>query len=247
MRKTILSLSVAAAALAAPLTAAAQATPAPAVTGNMTLASDYRFRGISQTFEEPALQGGFDYAHASGFYIGNWNSSISDSFYAGSPLEMDFYGGYKRAFGDIGLDLGAIYYYYPGSNAPALGGKISNTELYIGGSWKFLSLKYYHAVSDFFSLPNSKNSNYLDFAATWDLGNGWGVNGHVGHQKVKGLSNADYTDYKLGVTKDIAGWVFGLAWVDTDAEAAAYTATNAGGKTKNLADSTIVLSVSKTF
>lgn len=245
MRTTILSLSVAG-ALAAPLTAAAQATPAPAVTGNMTLASDYRFRGISQTFEEPALQGGFDYAHASGFYLGNWNSNVSETFYAGAPLEMDFYGGYKRSFGDIGLDVGAIYYYYPGSNLAGVG-KIDNTELYIGGSWKFLSLKYYHAVSDFFSVPGTKNSNYLDFAATWDLGNGWGINGHIGHQKVKGVSNADYTDYKLGVTKDIAGFVFGLAWVDTDAEAAAYTFTNAAGKTVNLADSTILFSVSKTF
>jgi uncharacterized protein (TIGR02001 family) len=246
MRNTILSLSIAA-ALASPLTAAAQATPAPAVTGNMTLASDYRFRGISQTFEEPALQGGFDYAHSSGFYVGNWNSSISETFYAGAPLEMDFYGGYKRTFGDIGLDVGVIYYYYPGSNAPALGGKIDNTEVYIGGSWKFLSLKYYHAVSEFFSAPGTKNSSYIDFAATYDLGNGWGLNGHVGRQKVKNIPLADYTDFKIGVTKDIAGWVFGAAWVDTDAEAAAYTFTNAGGKTLNLADSTIVLSVSKTF
>ncbi|HYN12522.1 MAG TPA: TorF family putative porin [Burkholderiales bacterium] len=240
MRKTILSLSVAA-ALAAPLTAAAQATPAPAVTGNMTLASDYRFRGLTQTFEEPALQGGFDYAHSSGLYVGNWNSSISETLFFGSPIEMDFYGGYKRSFGDIGLDVGLLYYYYPGS-AP----KVDNTEIYVGGSWKFVSLKYFHAVSEFFSIPNTKNSSYIDLSATYDLGNGWGINGHIGQQKVKNRGDLDYTDYKLGVTKDIGGWVFGAAYVDTT-DAGGWTGTNAAGRFLSLGDSTIVLSVSKTF
>ncbi|MDQ5847403.1 MAG: TorF family putative porin, partial [Pseudomonadota bacterium] len=115
MRKTILSLSVAA-ALAAPLTAAAQATPAPAVTGNASLVSEYRFRGIDQTFGKPAFQGGFDYAHSSGIYVGNWNSNVnSGAGFPHSNLEMDFYGGWKKAFGDFGLDVGAIYYMYPGS------------------------------------------------------------------------------------------------------------------------------------
>jgi uncharacterized protein (TIGR02001 family) len=240
MRNTILSLSVAA-ALAAPLTAAAQATPAPAVTGNMTLASDYRFRGLTQTFEEPALQGGFDYAHSSGLYVGNWNSGISETLFFGSPIEMDFYGGYKRSFGDIGLDVGLIYYYYPGS-AP----KVDNTEIYVGGSWKFVSLKYFHAVSEFFSIPDTKNSSYIDLSATYDLGNGWGINGHIGQQKVKNRGDLDYTDYKVGVTKDIGGWVFGAAYVDTT-DAGGWTGTNAAGRFLSLGDSTFVLSVSKTF
>ena len=90
MRKSIASVAVAA-ALAAPAFALAQS--ASPIAGNVSLVSDYRFRGITQTFEEPALQGGFDYAHSSGFYVGNWNSSIADSFFGGSPLEMDFYAG----------------------------------------------------------------------------------------------------------------------------------------------------------
>ena len=240
MRKSILGVAVAA-ALSAPGLAAAQ------VTGNMSLVSDYRFRGLTQTFEEPALQGGFDYAHSSGLYVGNWNSSISDDFFSGAPLEMDFYGGYKGTAGDFGYDVGLLYYYYPGSNLPGVG-KIDNTEIYAGVSWRFLSLKYFHAVSDFFGQPDTDGSNYIDFSATWDLGQGWGINGHVGHQKVKNLANADYTDYKLGITKDVGGWVFGLSFVDTDADSAAYTFTNASsGTTKEVGDSTVVLSVSKTF
>ncbi|HZM34553.1 MAG TPA: TorF family putative porin [Burkholderiales bacterium] len=239
MRKSVLTAAVAA-ALATPMLASAQ------VTGNMSLVSDYRFRGLTQTFEEPALQGGFDYAHASGIYLGNWNSSISDTFYAGAPLEMDFYGGYKGSYGDFGFDVGALYYYYPGSDAPSIG-TIDNLEIYAGVSWKFLNLKYFYAVSDFFGLPDSDGSDYIDLTGTWDVGNGWALVGHIGHQRVKNLTNGDYTDYKIGVTKDLGGWVFGAAFIDTDADASVYTTTSGGGKTKNLGDSTVVLSISKTF
>jgi uncharacterized protein (TIGR02001 family) len=159
---------------------------------------------------------------------------------------MDFYAGYKPAFGPVTGDVGILYYYYPGSNAPGIG-KIDNTEIYVGVSWKWLSAKYFHAVSDFFSAPDTKGSNYIDLSATVDLGGGFGVVAHVGHQKVKNFGNLDYTDYKLGVTKDIGGWVFGAAFIDTDADAALYTFTNANGKAVNIGDSTVVLSVSKTF
>src|SRR5262249_50297336 len=153
MRKSLLTLSVAA-ALAAPALAVAQ-TAAPAApasphtfTGNMGLFSEYRFRGIDQTFGKPAFQGGFDYSHASGFYVGNWNSNVSSGAgFPGGNLEMDFSGGFKKAFGDFGIDVGAIYYYYPGSDASSFvnngqtgSGKVDNKEIYIGGSWKFLSL-----------------------------------------------------------------------------------------------------------
>ena len=119
MRKSILSLAVAAAVLVPGLAAAQAAAPSP-LTGNTTLITDYRFRGISQTFQKPAFQGGFDYAHASGLYAGNWNSNVSQGAgFPGGNIEMDFYGGYKRAFGDLGLDVGFFYYYYPGTKAGA--------------------------------------------------------------------------------------------------------------------------------
>ena len=245
MRKSIASLAVAA-ALAVPTFAAAQAPAASLIAGNFSLVSDYRFRGLTQTFEEPAIQGGFDYAHSSGFYVGNWNSSIADTFYGGSPLEMDFYAGYKPTFGDITLDLGVLYYYYPGSDAPGIG-RIDNTELYAGAAWKWLSLKYFHAVSDFFGVPDTKDSSYIDLTASYTFAGGWGVSGHIGHQKVENISAADYTDYKIGITKDVSGWLLGLAFVDTDAEEAAYTFTSGSGKSVNVGDSTLVLSVSKTF
>jgi uncharacterized protein (TIGR02001 family) len=103
-------------------------------------------------------------------------------------------------------------------------------------------------VSDFFGVPDTDGSSYIDLSASYDLGGGWGINGHIGHQKVKNASASDYTDYKIGVTKDVGGWVFGAAFVDTDADSAIYTSTNAAsGKTKDLGSSTVVLSISKTF
>jgi uncharacterized protein (TIGR02001 family) len=253
MRKYIGPLS-AAVALAAPLLAVAQTPPPSPVTGNIALVTDYRFRGLSQTMSDgpfdfndggPALQGGFDYAHPSGLYVGNWNSNVSETLFPNSSLEMDFYGGYKKTFGDVGADVGIIYYYYPGSNAPGIG-RVDNTELYIGGSWKWLSAKYFHAIDDFFGVPGTKNSWYVDTNATIDLGGGFGIVAHLGHQKVKGISDADYTDWKLGVTKDIGGYVFGAAYVDTNAKDSVYTFTDAR-KTVNIGDATVVLSVAKTF
>ena len=203
MRNTLLLLSTAA-VLSAPGLAAAQAAQSPhSLTGNLSLVSEYRFRGIAQTFKKPALQGGIDYSHSSGLYLGNWNSNVNEG--AGFPsanLEMDFYGGWKKSWGDWGLDVGLIYYHYPGSDANATTGtsagftnprdatkthtgSVDNKEFYIGGSWKFLSLKYYHALDDYFSLAGTKGSNYLDLGATFDLGSGWGVNGHVGSFRLK--------------------------------------------------------------
>ena len=169
------------------------------------------------------------------------------------------------AFGDLGLDVGAIYYYYPGSDAAFLSnphstdansGTVHNFEGYVGGSWKWLSLKWFHAFSDYFQVPDTKGTNYIDLSATYDLGAGWGVNGHVGRLKVHNYSEADYTDYKLGVTKDLTGWVFGASLIGTNAKGSCpftptgspYCFSNTSGtKDKDAGRTTIVLSVGKTF
>ncbi len=108
-----------------PAAEAPAAAPAPALTANVTLASQYRYRGIMQSNNKPAIQGGFDYAIPAGllpegFYVGNWNSSISWLSDANSsvsaPIEMDFYGGYKTEIvKNVPIDVGVLQYYYPGS------------------------------------------------------------------------------------------------------------------------------------
>src|SRR4051794_38631677 len=98
MRKLVVPLALAASSFISSSANAQQAAPAPSpVTGNITLASEYRFRGIDQTAGKPAIQGGFDYSHASGVYLGNWNSNISQGAgFPGGNIEMDFYGGSQK-------------------------------------------------------------------------------------------------------------------------------------------------------
>ena len=267
MRKLVLPVALATSVLSGTAAAQQAAAPASPVTGNMTIASEYRFRGIDQTAGKPAIQGGLDYSHASGVYLGNWNSNVSQGAgFPGGSIEMDFYGGWKKTFGDLGVDVGAIYYYYPGTDARVLGaanphsgktnsGTVHNTEFYVGGSWKFLSLKWFHAISDYFSVPDTSGTNYLDFSATHDLGGGLGVVGHIGRLKVHNLSEADYTDWKLGVTKDITGWVLGAALVGTNAKGDCRASglqpycilDPSGNRPRDAGRNTIVLSVGKTF
>jgi uncharacterized protein (TIGR02001 family) len=290
MKKTLLA-TLLAAAFAAPAMAQTpapvEAAPAAAdasphtLTGNVGLFSSYRFRGIDQTYGKPALQGGFDYSHSSGVYLGNWNSNVnSGAGYPEGNLEMDFYGGYKHAFGDFGIDVGGLYYYYPGSKASPLSGSnakntsatssgtVDNFELYIAGSWKFISLKYSYALTDYFSLPDSKGASYLDLSANYDLGDGWGINGHVGHlfssdykyanPTTGGSDSIAYTDWKLGVTKDFSGWVVGASYIDTNAKgscgntefycfANSWNSNGFGSKTKDAGRGIAVVSVSKSF
>jgi uncharacterized protein (TIGR02001 family) len=247
MCKYVLTLS-AAMALASGLASAQAPAPAPSpVTGNMAIVSDYRFRGISQTFELPAIQGGIDYAHESGLYVGNWNSSVSGlSFVDTAGIEMDFYAGWKKSFGDIGLDVGLLQYYYPGAKTSA-GEKYDTLEGYIGASWKWLTVKYSHTFSDYFGLDNSDGSGYLDLAFTMEVAPKLNLVAHFGMQTIKNYDQLEYNDWKVGVTYDLNGWVLGAAYVDTDADSALYTLANAQGKTKDIGGSTIVLSVMKTF
>jgi len=266
MKKSLLALAAVSAISVLPTLA--QAADAPksdwTITGNAGLFSDYRFRGFTQTGYKPAFQGGFDIGHASGFYVGNWNSNVEQGLYNGASLEMDFYGGYKGSFGDFGYDVGYLRYYYPNTGAGG-SAKIKNGEFYVGGSYGPVSAKWYYAHTKFFSIGDTasgladvdtKGSWYLDLSGAFDLGSGWGVQAHYGYQKIKngnqafaaGYTFADadkVSDYKVGVTKDVNGWVFGAALVGTSEKDLFRTAesglTEAAGKTK------AVLSVSKTF
>jgi len=255
MKRTHIAIAALAACTAVP--ALAQGTPPAAdytLTANVGLFSDYRFRGFTQTDYNPAIQGGFDWAHKSGLYLGNWNSNVSSAVYNGAPIEMDFYGGWRTTIEGFGLDLGVLYYYYPGSGQ---GGafKVDNTELYIGGSWGPISLKYNYAVSDFFGIPGTSGAYYFLLSGAHDFGNGFGLNASVGYQG--GLKSGDngysscvtefggnvacsITDYKLGGTYTIDGWVIGLAYVSTNRDIP-------GSTDQNISNGTALLSVTKTF
>jgi uncharacterized protein (TIGR02001 family) len=225
------------------------------ITGNFGIYSQYIFRGLTQTDRKPAFQGGFDLAHSSGFYVGTWGSNVSWLHDAGlvdhgTSLEWDFYGGYKYAINDEwGLDAGVLYYWYPGSYLEGVT-KPNTTELYVAGSWKWVSLKYSNAVTNTFGIPDSKNSWYLDLSANYPITEALTLNAHVGRQEYNGNTNGinngdilDYTDWKLGVTWALAGgWNLGAYYTDTNAKDAGYTLAG-----RNIGKATGTVFVQKTF
>ena len=222
------------------------------ISGNIAMTSDYLFRGVSQTQNGPAIQGGFDYAHASGFYVGTWASNVAwvekGGYKEDSSMEINLYGGYRGSMGDFGYDVGAITYYYPGDKISGVKTP-DTTELYAGASWKFLSLKYSRAVSqnfigwyDYALGKKTRGSQYIELNANYDLGNGWGIAGHVGHQKVKNLSDADYTDWKVGVSKDVGFGTVALAYSSTNADDDVYVIDG-----EKIADGRAILTFSKSF
>ncbi|AYH45875.1 TorF family putative porin [Azoarcus sp. DN11] len=247
MHKRLIALAVTA---ALPLIGSGTAVAADSpITANVALVSDYAYRGISQTKEKPALQGGFDYAHSSGLYVGAWGSNVSwlrdlergKDVNSGNSLELDLYGGYKGTVGDIGYDVGLLQYVYPGDFdtkwRSTVGQKQPNTlEAYVGLSWEFLSFKYSNSLTNLFGTPDSKNSQYFDLSAAYEVIPGTTLNAHVGRQMIAGPTPS-YTDWKLGVSQAVAGVTVGLYYVDT----------NLKNKDALNADARYIVSVSKTF
>ncbi|AJC20847.1 TorF family putative porin [Pandoraea pulmonicola] len=237
--------------------AAAAAAEPFTVTANIGLFSDYRFRGISQTAKRPAVQGGFDVAHESGLYAGVWASNISwisdGNSAVSAPIEMDIYGGWKKEIiPDWTIDVGGLQYYYPGTYPSGTYYPRPHTfELYAAVGWKTVSLKYSHSMTRLFGLvspdgQDTSNSGYLDLSATYDTGF-WGISavGHVGHQWVHNFGAASYTDWKIGLSKDLGkNFTVSVSYIDTNADEKYYTAANSG---KVLSKATVVVGLSKTF
>lgn len=214
------------------------------ISGNVALTTDYRFRGISQSDEDFAVQGGFDAEFGPGFYVGIWGSSVdfdSNDGYDGS-LELDYYGGWSSAIGDtdFGIDVGYIYYDYPGDD----GDEGDYQEFYVGGSWKDLSLQvnysddYYAETDEFWYVSADYSFGLMDTGLSVDL--------HVGLNFLEedgGFLATDedqYTDYSVTVTYSWASVDFSLAYVGTDLDEEDVFDTDWG-------DDTAVFTISKSL
>ncbi len=261
MRKSLVTIAVLG-TLALPTAvfaadAAPAAAPAPAYTisYNVGLYSQYIFRGLTQTDEKPAIQGGVDFTHSSGFYLGAWGSNISwledGGYYDNSSLELDIYGGYANSIGDLGYNVGVLQYIYPGNDISATYVNAETTEVYGALSYKWLQAKVSVVVSDgAFANKNSDGTYYAELNANIPLADsGVTANLHVGRQEyngsLDGVSNDvySYTDWKVGATKSFANGVnVGAYYSDSNAKDAGYTLLG-----KNIGDSTFTAFVQKTF
>ncbi|MDY7539395.1 TorF family putative porin [Undibacterium sp. RTI2.1] len=250
MKKLLLAVAVAA-SFGASLAHAEDAKPDNEVSFNIGGVSDYRYRGISQTRLDPALQGGADYTHnPTGFYAGTWLSTIKWTKDAGGSgnVEWDIYGGKRgEIVKDVSYDVGVLSYVYPSNGLSSVPGfaNANTTEIYGQLGYGPVYVKYSHSVTNLFGFVNSKNSGYLDIGANVDIvpDAGYTLNLHVGHQTVKNNTASAYTDWKIGVTKEFVGVTFSLAAIATNADEKLYY-TPAG---KFTGKTSLVFSALKSF
>lgn len=265
MKKLILATAIAA-SFVSTIARAEDAKPDNEVTFNAAVVNDYRYRGLTQTRFDPALQVGADYTHnPTGLYAGTWLTNIKwikdgvnnvNGSGGKGDVEWDIYGG-KR--GDIGAgftyDVGGLYYYYPGNNYADVAKNANTFELYGQIGYGPAYFKYSHALTNLFGAIDSKNSQYFDLGANIETFYGVMLGLHVGHQTVKGspggVSNSQYsyTDWKVGVSKtfeEVAGITLGVAYVGTDLKDGV-NVTPASDGAKNVGKKGFVVSISKTF
>ncbi len=224
-----LTLGAAAGAMAQ---TAAPAEPVSSLSFNVGAVTDYRYRGISQSRLNPALQGGVDYADKSGFYVGAWGSTIKWIQDAGAKdgnVELDIYGGYKGAVGDVSYDVGYLRYQYVSNtygkaNGAFAGYANANTdEAYVAATFGVVTAKYSYAFSNLFGNVNSKGSYYLDLSAALDLGDGYSLTPHLGYQSIANTPDGTYTDYALTLGKDLGnGLSASAALIGTNAKKSFY-------------------------
>ena len=229
MRKTLIA-GISALAFSTLLSTPAQAADIGSgfsVNGGATVVSDYRFRGISQTDKRFAVQGTFTISHSSGFYATVWGSSIDDYVADGGDQEIDLIGGYKHTFSGTTLDVGVLYYYYPGSAQITPGWNSDFFEPYVSVAHTFgpLTAKVtanYAPKQAALSIGSGKEDNlYL----AGDLSAGIpntpiSVSGHIGHSWGPSYLTIgkEYTDWNVGVSYTTGPLTLGVQYVDTDGD-----------------------------
>jgi uncharacterized protein (TIGR02001 family) len=201
--------------LAAGLLFAAGASQAQ-VTGTVTATTDYDFRGISQTQEDPALQASVDWADDSGLYVGAWASNVD--FGTEADYEVDLYAGFTGEFQEgFGWDVGFVYYYYLPDDD-----NFEYPEIYFGVNYQMVDAKVWYS-NDYSGTDES--TFYLEANANFELPEGFGLLVHAGHTTGDGIEASygpelgdNYTDWAVGVTKSWANFDFELKYVDTDSD-----------------------------
>ncbi|HZF77463.1 MAG TPA: TorF family putative porin [Acetobacteraceae bacterium] len=221
----ICRLSLAATALVGGMLLAPQAGHAQQTIGDFTVAvtpgvtTDYLFRGISQTRGRPAAQLTLDVEHASGFYIGAFASNVA---FAGTNArqELDLLAGYRFAVGDLKLDLGGIYYSYPGYDSNG-GLELDYFEVALRGSYELDPVKF---VAGAFYSPNfqaeARNSLYLEGGVDVRLPYEFVLSARLGHQWIDRntrFGTPDFLNFGVSVSREVAaGFLLSVGYYGTD-------------------------------
>ncbi|MDE3011737.1 MAG: TorF family putative porin, partial [Pseudomonadota bacterium] len=154
-----------------------------------------------------------------------------------ATLETDPYGGYAATVGDIAYDVGFWRWTFIGASLPASRQKYDTVELYAGATWRWLNLKYWQEVSDYFGVNDlsavpdygvpacgsSRGSHYLEGNFSVELGHGIGLALHAGRQEVRHYSALAFSDYRVGLDGDLGqGWTLSIGYSETTANPRAY-------------------------
>ncbi|MDD3517858.1 MAG: TorF family putative porin [Chromatiales bacterium] len=184
-KKAALSSAIAAALLAS-------GTAMAEVEFNIGATSNYLWRGLTQTEDGAAIQGGIDYSHDSGFYAGAWTSNVK---FGDSGYELDGYFGFGKEFGDLGVDVGYIYYAYPTFDDSDFG------EIYANLTWKFLSggVAYTSNAQD--AVEAVESAVYYYIGASTDIPAGLTLGGTIGHTAFDDDSLEDYSHFQISLGK----------------------------------------------
>ncbi|HEY4294704.1 TorF family putative porin [Luteibacter sp.] len=220
----VVSLTAAAVVSLLGIGSVVQAEDAPTVIGNVAAVSDYMFRGLTQTWGHPAIQGGADYTNPNGFAAGTWASSISDRSYPGGSMELDLYASFGRPIDeDWSWRIGLYGYVYPGADLDEanLQSRSFNTlEANVALTWRQFTLKYNRSLTDYFAADKEQGydgdthgTGYLQLDAAFPLSDVWSLALHAGHTHYaarlatalgNGARDASYSDYSATVKYQFA-------------------------------------------
>jgi len=185
---------------------------------NVGFVSDYRFRGFSQTDKEPSIQGGFDWSHDSGVYLGVWGSNVE---FNDAHIETDFYGGFANEIGGLSYDVGLLYYAYPGSS-DRFNFNFIEGYLNLGHDFEVASVSAGAAYSpDFFG--GTGDALYTNAGLSVPLPGDFALDAGVGYQMVE--QGSPVVDWSVGLSKSYLGFDFSVAYIDTDQTAVGAEAT----------------------
>lgn len=225
LNKKLLTAAVGTALLAGAVTTPVQAFD---ISANVALVSDYRFRGISQTGEDAAIQGGFDASFEPGFYVGTWASSvdfgdIDDGSGSYGTMEIDYYVGWAGPIGDtdFGVDVGYFYYQYPGDTVDPVG---DYQEFNVTGSWKDISLgitysdDFYAETGEYWYYSAGYSFSFMeDFSLGFSVGyNDFEDEGYFGPFGTSSYDETSYTDWSVTLGYSVFGVDLAVAYIDTD-------------------------------
>lgn len=181
------------------------------ISGTVTLTTDYLFRGVTQTSNNPAIQGGIDYAGGA-FYAGVWGSNVD--FGADETLELDLYAGFRPTLGPVALDLGLIGYFYPGATdalgeydyvEAKLAASVAPTDALTLGAALFYSPEFFGETG---------RATYAEVNAAYAFTDAFSVSGAFGSQDIQ--AGARYETWNIGASLFAAGLKFDLRYTDTD-------------------------------